>query len=752
MKLTRLLLFILSLGTFAHFVTAQDDARAVATWQVDKYDIAATLPSADSDRSLTARANLTIRNISSSPASTLSLRISPNATVSAVTINGTTADFTKREDPIGNIGTLQRISIRVPPVAPGTTLTAAVDYKLDVKDNAGLAALSPVGSIFLPLSYWYPTPKSWYFARGADYSAFQLKVTAPNSLNVVSAGTESNGGFNLPANGQPFFLTGSWDTLNSSGVTVLAPRGTAGDAKARADEMAKIAADAKAFITTLLGPAADMPLRIVATRRGAGYDQAGTILIDEGVFRRSKIDSLTAMNIAEGVAKLWIGGATAVTGDGQGALREGLPRFLATEFIESKFGKDVADVERTRQRNAYASVARRDAALSTVSPLDDFYFAEVANKGAMIWRLLDHKLGRNDFVANLRAAMKDGRLDLSELRVAFSSQKDLLDYLFDQVTDMNLLVGLPVQNGAETKVNLRNAGSADATVIVEATTATGEKIRSDTTLRATSYGEVTFKTPAKIARVEVDSDKLYPQTDYGDDVAPRESTDSDPLLSVKRLFDKQDWAGAETAARKVLARYPRYDEVRTLLGRSLLSLNRNADAANEFKAVVDERLPTAGSLAWANEGLGELAAKAGQNADAARYADAIIRADADYGASLAARNLRSKINAVPGVDADVKDFFARFDKAAVSKRKADVDALVIPGEIGRFAGGLSGSAEQWQSQVRAVDRLDPNTVLAEISLTIKLLNRDQQSGTAVFRLVRVGDQWRLAGVDVFEVR
>lgn len=752
MKLTRLLLLVLFTCSLAHFGAAQDDARATATWQVDKYDITATLPSVDSDRNLIARAILTIKNVSSSPASTLSLRISPNATVSSVTINGTTTDFTKREDPIGNLGTLQRIAIRISPVAPGATMTAAVDYKLNVKENSGLAALSPVGSIFLPLSYWYPTPNSWYFARGADYSAFQIRETSSNAQNVVSSGTEVNGGFNLAANGQPFFLTGSWDALTSSGVTVLAPKGANGDAKARADEIAKFAADAKAFIAALLGPAPDTPLRIVATRRGAGYEQAGTILIDEGVFRRSKIDSLTAMNIAEGVAKLWIGGSVAVTGDAQGALREGLPRFLATEFIESKFGKDVADVERTRQRNAYASVARRDAPLSTVSPLDDFYFAEVANKGAMIWRLLDHKLGRNEFFANVQAAMKDGRLDLSELRAAFSSQKELLDYLFDQVTDMNLLIGLPRQNGAETSVALRNSGSVDATIVVEATTASGEKLRADSTIRATSYGDLAFKTPAKITRVEIDVDKQYPQTDYSDDVAPRESTDSDPLLSVKRLFDKQDWAGAEAAARKVLSQYPRYDEVRTLLARSLLSQNRNADAGNEFKAVLDERLPSAGSLAWANEGLGELAAKAGQNADAARYAETVIRADADYGASLAARNLRTKINAAAPVDADVKDFFTMFDKAAVSKRKADVDALVIPGEVGRFAGGLSGSAEQWQTQLRAADRLDANTVLVEAALTIKLLNRDQESGTAVFRIVRVGNQWRLAGVDMFEVR
>ncbi|HYJ92835.1 MAG TPA: hypothetical protein VEV84_16105, partial [Pyrinomonadaceae bacterium] len=352
MKLTRLLFLIIFIGTVARFAVSQDDTRAVATWQVQKYDITATLPTTDADRNLSAKANLTVKNVSSSSASTLSLRISPNATVSAITINGTTADFTKREDPIGNAGTLQRIAIRIPSTAPGATVTASVDYKLNVKDNTGLGAISPVGAIFLPLSFWYPTPNSWYFERGADYSGFQLKVNTPVGQTLVSSGTETNGAFNLNTNGQPFFLTGSWDATNSSGVTVLAPKGLAADAKTRADELAKLASDAKAFMASFLGPAPDTPLRIVATRRGAGYSQAGTILVDEGVFRRSKIDSLTAMNIAEAVAKLWIGGSVAIAGDGQGAIREGLPRFLATEFIESKFGKDIADIERTRQRVA----------------------------------------------------------------------------------------------------------------------------------------------------------------------------------------------------------------------------------------------------------------------------------------------------------------------------------------------------------------------------------------------------------------
>ena len=752
MKLTRLLLFTTFFATAALHLTAQDDTRASATWQVQKYDIVANLPTADSDRSLSAKATLTVKNISSSPASTLSLRISPNAEITTVSINGATADFTKREEPVGSIGSLQRASIRIPAVAPGATATAIIDYKLTLKENTGLVSLSPIGTTFLPLSYWYPTPNSWYFARGADYAPFQIKVNTPAGQTIVSAGAEASGSFNQSLAGQPFFLTGAWDAINSAGATVYIPKGSNADAKTRADELAKIATDAKTFMAGILGPAPDVQVKLVSARRGAGFSQGGTILIDEGVFRRSKIDSLTAMNVVEAIAKLWIGGSVAVAGDGQGAIREGLPRFLATEFIESKFGKDIADIERTRQRMAYFAVARRDSPLSTVSPLDDYYFAEVPNKGALIWRLLDRRVGRAEFAANIQGSMKDGRLDLPEIRAAFSAQKDLVDYLFDQVTDMNLLIGLPQVAGAETKVALRNSGAIDATVGIEALTATGEKLKADTTIRATNYGEVTFKTAAKITRVEIDPDKFYPQIEYSDDVAPKESSDSDLLLAVKRSFDKQDYAAAESTARSVLRRYPRYDDVRILLARSLLAEGRANDAGTEFNSVLSEKLPTARSLAWANEGLAEVAAKTGQPAQAAKYADAAIMADAEYGASLAARNLRNSLNTSAAADADIKDFFTRFDKAAVSNRKAEVDALVVPGEVSKFASGVSGSTERWQTQLRRVDYIDPNTALAEAGLTIKLLNREQESGTAVFRLARVGNQWRLAAVDMFEVR
>src|SRR4051812_30832742 len=106
---------------------------ANATWRVQKYDLDVTLPQ-NGERSMTAHAVLTVKNVSASPVGSLTLRISPNAEVSSVKINDATVDFSKAEEKLGS-GTMQRIGTRFASVAAGGTVTATVDYKLNVKEN-----------------------------------------------------------------------------------------------------------------------------------------------------------------------------------------------------------------------------------------------------------------------------------------------------------------------------------------------------------------------------------------------------------------------------------------------------------------------------------------------------------------------------------------------------------------------------------------------------------------------------------------
>lgn len=247
---------------FAHTsVFSQDEIRLSATWQVKNYDISVTFPQNETERSVSVRTTVSATNVSSRPASTMTLRISPNALISSVSIAGSTVEFTKREEKIG-ASTLQQIVVRMAPIQPGGSIEAAVEYKFQVKDNSGLAALSPIGSQFLPLSFWYPTPNSWFFARGADYAPVKINVTAAPGTQAVSAGikavpSDTAGNiarFDSRLNLQPFLITGNWDQIiTPSGIELYLPRGSNPDEKAIGTELANLASEARGFYEKKIG-------------------------------------------------------------------------------------------------------------------------------------------------------------------------------------------------------------------------------------------------------------------------------------------------------------------------------------------------------------------------------------------------------------------------------------------------------------------------------------------------------------------
>ena len=80
-----------------------------------------------------------------------------------------------------------------------------------------------------------------------------------------------------------------------------------------------------------------------------------------------------------------------------------------------------------------------------------------------------------------------------------------------------------------------------------------------------------------------------------------------------------------------------------------------------------EKLPTPNTLAWANEGLGEIALKSNQNANAIKYFNEVIRDDIDYGATLAARAGRKSAGVVSNDEESVRSFFSQLDKGRSPK-------------------------------------------------------------------------------------
>lgn len=743
---------------------AQDEPSAA--WQVTKFDITATVPPAG-ERALTARALLTIRNIGRGAGSSLTLRISPKAEIKAAAANEATATF--RAGDVRN--DLQLVRVTLPAaVAPGASVNVALDYRLPVAENTGLAALSPAGSQFLPLSSWYPVHSSLASPRGVDVAPLRLTVNNAGGEMVVASGRGSGSSFDQMLKVQPFFLTGNWDVSDGSGeangVSAFMPKGAGEEVRQRATELIALAASARSFYAGLLGTAPDMPVKLVAVRRGAGFNEGGTVLLDAAAFRRPKMDAASALLIAESVARMWVGGQAPVRGEGGGVLREGLPRYLAALFLEKQFGREVADAERARERVSYSSIAKRDAPLSRTVPLDPTYYNSAANKGAMVWRLIERSMGRDVLMTVLRAAVQRGAaepegLSLASLRGILAERggenlKGLLDYELDQPTDRDLMVGLPQQRGNQWVVALRNTGSVDANVEVVGTTATGERLRVAAVIPARSFGEAVFNTTARLTRVEVDPDKVYPQQDYSNDAMPRALQGEDPLAEANARFVKQDYAGTEAAAREMLTGSPRMQEARILLARSLLAQNKMDEAEKEFRAALDERLPTPFALAWGNIGLGEISLRKGQAADAARRFNDAVRAEGDYASTLAARTGRIKAeaaaNAATAPDESARTFITQLDQAIKGGRKAELEALTMTGELASFIGGIVGSQpEVWTTRVVRTEQLDANRLAADVQITARQLGRDS-AGTAVLILSRSGGGWKLSGIEFFEVR
>ncbi|MDT7688591.1 MAG: hypothetical protein QOE46_1350 [Acidobacteriota bacterium] len=767
-SLANKLLLLALLFAITHAARAQQPVEGAPAWQVTLFDVSVNAAGASgAERVIAARATITARNVGGGAGRTLTLRINNAAKIDSASVGGEPARFTPGKDARAELQTAQ---ITLPaPVPRGGTVTATLDYHLPITENSGLAAVTPTGLQFLPLSYWYPTPNTTFAPRGVDYAPVHLTFAGlPGGDAAVSSGKATGAGsFEQPLNSQPFFITGSWETIEGAGeargVSAVLHQGASAEEKRGAESLINFAAAARTFYVASLGPAPDVPLRIVGVQRGAGFETGGTLLVNNAVFRRQKLDAVTAMQVADAVARLWVGGATGIEGEGAGALREGLPRFLAALFVEKQFGRQAADDEWMRMALVYAPVAERDAPLSKLTPSFETYFNSTTNKAALVWRILMNAVGREAFMGMLRGQLTQAgakSLSLASMRARLLEAGGdrlslLMSSLFDLPTDTDLLVGLPVERVGAWVSNLRNTGSFDVEVTVQALTDRGEKLMTTARVPAKDFGEAQFKTSSKIVRVEVDPEKFYPQTNFANDVVPQGPGLAEAVEQARIQLGQQP-ARAETLARELLTRAPSSEEARVVLARSLLEEGRLDEAEREFRAALDTPLPLPSTLAWGQIGLGEIALRRNRAADAVKLFDSAAKSEADYATTLTSRAARIKAEAAagtpPAVDEQIKTAVANLDAAIRTGHKADVEALLVAGELSGFSKGIVGTQpEVWQTRVVRTEQLDANHVAADVTLTARTLGRDQ-SGTALYVFTRTSTGWKLSEIPIFEVK
>jgi tetratricopeptide (TPR) repeat protein len=193
-------------------------------------------------------------------------------------------------------------------------------------------------------------------------------------------------------------------------------------------------------------------------------------------------------------------------------------------------------------------------------------------------------------------------------------------------------------------------------------------------------------------------------------------------------------------------------EARILLARTLLEQNKLADAEREFRAALEDKLPLPATLAWGAYGLGEIAQRKGQTAEAVKRYDEAVRAEGGYAPTLAARTARLKAESAPAPEEAVKQFFTQLDTAIRGGRKVDLDPLVVSGELINFTKGfIILQPEQWQSRVLRTEVLGGDRLAADVTIAAKSEGREKTI-TALFILTRTGGQLRLAEIPIFEER
>jgi tetratricopeptide (TPR) repeat protein len=231
---------------------------------------------------------------------------------------------------------------------------------------------------------------------------------------------------------------------------------------------------------------------------------------------------------------------------------------------------------------------------------------------------------------------------------------------------------------------------------------------------------------------------------------------SDALADASRQLGAQDYVKAEAIAREISTTAPHLQEARILLGRALLGENKIDEAEKVFRPPLDEALPAASTIAWADLGLGEISSKRGQPVEAVKWFNEAAHASHDYASSLVARAARIRAEAAannaPPIDDTARAFIAQLDQAILSGKKAELDSRIVSGELVKFTRGIVGTQPAiWETRVLRTELLDANLMAVDVSIRAKQLGQEG-SGTALLLLSRTPSGWKLSGIDLFEVR
>ena len=477
-------------------------------------------------------------------------------------------------------------------------------------------------------------------------------------------------------------------------------------------------------------------------------------------------------------------------GRGAGMMRDGLPIYLVAQYLGARYGEAQQTAALDRYRRAYEPIARgTDAPLLQQSPYDRSYTTVVYNKGALVWRLIEKKIGKSAFDNLVRSMLDRQRVDVlsltewkaplcraarctsvkADVMVAAGAQQAAMQEVFTQwiesVVVPDFAIGQPQASANGMESTLVNFGSGDIAVDITATTEAGERLNRTVAIKGGEYGAVSFPAGTKIARIEVDPDKLYPQKDYSNDVFPRRASPNEAYGQASLAFTKKDYATAEAKLKDAMNAEPNSPTLQAFLGRILLSANKGDEAERLFNTALSNNPIPLQAYTSAHLGLGDLKLQRKAFADALinyRYAAAtdlglivIVQSELSQSTTMLARD--GAIKAEQGgnivkIPDDVKAFIKQLDDALLTGSADAVTPLVEPGNLREFVKRVTSSKPStWTTDVLRAETWDADRIAIDANLKVKIIGREG-TGRAVYVLSRAGGKWKLSDVPIFDVK
>ncbi len=533
------------------------------------------------------------------------------------------------------------------------------------------------------------------------------------------------------------------------------------------------------------------------TDRAIRYAAPGAVLIETAALYRPTLDAEMVEWLTAGVAQTWLGGKVRLRGRGWGILADALPAYLTGRYIEQQYGPAAGRDFWLRRSFAYGRLAsirvsqqgfERGIDLIPVlqHPAFPDYYASMPTRGALVFRLLERLVGRDVLLTAIRDTVADpgnnpgGTATYEAFRNRLvgtppdERRANFFRQWFEELSEPDFVIGVPVrrEDGPGWSCALRNLGTGDASLPVVAVTDKGERLTTTVELPSKGYATAVFETPATITSVELDPEKLYPQVRFGYDRNSRQfDNDARPerryafglLLDAEATLTRRLKAGeteaqrqteAQGLLREALARETDFTLARACLARTLAAQGKADAAATEVAAIRRAALPSRYPLALALLTEADLALARQSHEQARATYKTAFEMEAGPALDEQARRGLLASEAAGGQssppDEEIRAFLAAMDKAIRTGTSKALETCFIRPDTAKFVLGIVVSKpDAWTTQGLRMERLDAQRVLLDVRVVVVSATKEEQTGTGLLFLRRVGQSWMVERLDQF---